>query len=157
MNQHHKNQCMTSHFSQPRYLPTSSPSPPRCTPTPVPTTKTVILITVCVICFPWCFFFFSLLYCSPYIVVMDWFVSYAFTSVGKRCTVTYPPNKSLNLKNWTLKVWRVRFWYWICIIDVLGWVALHKRNWIWAVLGKKINANYSIFIVWNWKNLLDQL
>lgn len=89
-------QCLTSYSAQPCSLPASSPSPPRSTPTPVPMSKTLISITVFVINrFFFCLF---ILYCSTYIVVFDWFVSYAFMSVGKLCTVTYPPNKPLNLK-----------------------------------------------------------
>lgn len=86
-------------YPRPRYITASFfPSPPHSTPTPVPMTKTLISITVFVIFFLFFFKFLFLLYCSTYIVVLDWFVSYAFMSVGKLCTVTYPPNKPLNLK-----------------------------------------------------------
>lgn len=128
---------MTNHLSQTRYLPLPFPPPPRSTPTPVPTTKTFVSIAVSVV--PFLF----LLYCSPYIVVLDWFVSYAFTSVGKlHCNISSQTNH-LNLKNWDLLLWWIRvfdsiliFSSWVRMTDVLGDVALKKEEFKVCRFGK---------------------
>lgn len=118
-----KNQCMISLFSLPH----------RLTPNPVPTTETFIFRSQ----FLWSVIYFFLLYCSPYIVVLDWYVSYALMSVGKlHCNISSQHTTRSKQMNSLIATRR-------------GCLKRSPRGIRKAcIVGKeKTNACYSIFIV----------